>query len=306
MTASPRVPRVKGILLAGGTGTRLWPLTRAVSKQLLPVYDKPMIYHPLSTLMLAGIRDILIITTPADRPAFEAVLGDGTPWGLTLDYAVQPRPDGIAQALIIAEPFLAGHPAALVLGDNLFYGHGLVEVLRAAVTRAATTPGATIFGTRVSDPERYGVAEVDGHGRITSLVEKPNHVANPAACWAVTGLYFYDRHAPALARTLTPSARGELEITDLNARYLERDELELVRLGRGFAWLDTGTHDALLEAGHFVATLQRRQGLIIASPEEVAFRQGWIDAAQLARLAAALGASPYGRYLALLAAEGHP
>lgn len=287
----------RGIVLAGGTGTRLWPMTRAVGKQLLPVYDKPLVYYPLTTLMLAGVREILVITTPHEAPLFRALLGDGSAWGLALAYAVQPEPRGIAQALVIAEPFLDGRPSALVLGDNLFFGHGLGEVLAAADARGH---GATVFGYRVSDPARYGVIELAADGAVVSLEEKP---ARPRSNLAVTGLYFYDGAAPTLARGLVPSARGELEVTDLNAAYLARGELACVTLGRGFAWLDTGTPEALLEAAMFVQTLQKRQGLLVASPEEVAFRQGWIDAAALVALGRAMGGTPYGQALEAVGRE---
>ena len=287
----------RGIVLAGGTGTRLCPMTRAVSKQLLPVYDKPLVYYPLTTLMLAGVRECLIITTPADTPQFRKLLGDGSAWGLTLAYATQDEPRGIAEALIIAEPFLDGRPSVLVLGDNLFFGHGLGEVLAAADRRRH---GATIFAYRVSEPGHYGVVELAADGAISSLEEKP---ARPRSNLAVTGLYYYDGEAPALARALRPSARGELEVTDLNRAYLARGDLSCEPLGRGFAWLDTGTPEALLEAATFVHTLQKRQGLLLASPEEVAFRKGWIDAAALLRLGRAMGGTAYGQVLEALARE---
>ena len=287
----------KGIVLAGGSGTRLHPATLALSKQLLPVYDKPMVYYPLATLMLAGIREILLISTPQDTPRFEQLLGDGSQWGLKLQYAVQPSPDGLAQAFLIGEEFLDGHPSALVLGDNIFYGHDIHELLASADQRQH---GATVFAYHVNDPERYGVAEFDAAGKVLSIEEKPQA---PKSNYAVTGLYFYDERVVELARHLAPSPRGELEITDLNRLYLEQDALHVEIMGRGYAWLDTGTHDSLLDAGQFIATLERRQGLKIACPEEIAWRSGWIDDAQLARLAQPLAKNGYGQYLMRLLKE---
>ncbi len=288
---------MKGIILAGGSGTRLHPLTLSISKQLLPVYDKPMIYYPLSTLMLAGLRDILIITTPADAPLFQRLLGDGQSWGISISYAEQPRPEGLAQAFVIGREFLGRGPAALVLGDNVFYGAGLSHLLQSAARR---TTGATIFGYWVRDPERYGVASIDTDGRVLDIEEKPK---TPKSNYAVTGLYFYDSDIVDIAAAIKPSARGELEITDVNKAYLARGTLRLETMGRGFAWLDTGTHESLLQAAHFVETIEERQGLKIGSPEEIAWRQGWIDDDQLARLAAPLEKSGYGSYLQSLLAD---
>ena len=287
----------KGLILAGGAGTRLHPATLSVSKQLLPIYDKPMIYYPLTTLLLAGIKDILIISTPQDTPRFEQLLGDGSKWGINLQYAVQPSPDGLAQAFVIGADFIGNDNSALVLGDNIFYGHDFHEILGNADRRSA---GATVFAYHVHDPERYGVAEFDPSGKVLSLEEKPKQ---PKSNYAVTGLYFYDNQVVDLARNLKPSPRGELEITDLNRLYLENGQLDVEIMGRGYAWLDTGTHDSLLEAGQFIATIEKRQGLKVACPEEIAFRQGWITPEQLEALAQPLAKNGYGQYLLRLLAE---
>ncbi|WP_342078252.1 glucose-1-phosphate thymidylyltransferase RfbA [Yoonia sp. SS1-5] len=287
----------KGLILAGGTGSRLWPITQGVSKQLMPIYDKPMIYYPLSVLMLSGIRDIGVITTPEDAAQFQNLLGDGTQWGLNLTYLVQPKPEGLAQAYLVGEAFLDGHPSAMVLGDNIFFGHGLPELLQAADARPS---GGTVFGYHVSDPERYGVVGMDKDGRVTQIIEKPEV---PPSNYAVTGLYFLDETAPDRARGITPSARGELEITSLLETYLTEGALEVERMGRGFAWLDTGTHGSLLDAGNFVRTLQSRQGMQTGCPEEIAFQKGWISRDALQDIAAKYSKNEYGTYLEGLLAE---
>lgn len=293
----PQDMKRKGIILAGGSGTRLYPLTHAVSKQLMPVYDKPLVYYPLATLMLAGIREVLVITTPDDRAAFERLLGDGSQWGMALDYAVQPKPEGLAQAFLIGAAFLGRSPACLVLGDNIFFGQGLIEQLKRAARRRR---GATVFGYYVNDPERYGVVSFDADGRVASIEEKPRR---PQSNYAVTGLYFYDNDVIDIARTVQPSARGELEITDINRAYLARGDLQVELLGRGTAWLDTGTQDALLDAANFIQVVEQRQGLKIACPEEIAWRMGFIDQEQLLRIARRYRNNGYGRYLARIVAE---
>ncbi len=294
MTAKPR----KGIILAGGSGTRLYPITQAISKQLLPVYDKPMVYYPLSVLMLAGIREVLVINTPHEQDLFKRLLGDGSQWGMRIEYAAQPSPDGLAQAFLIGREFLADSPSCLVLGDNIFYGHGLTELLQRANAREH---GATVFGYRVRDPERYGVAEFDAYGKVVGLEEKP---AQPKSNYAVTGLYFYDARVCDFAENLKPSPRGELEITDLNRCYLDDGSLQLEKMGRGYAWLDTGTHESLVEASTYIETIEKRQGLRVCCPEEIAFHNGWIDAAQLRALAQPLAKNGYGQYLLSLLEHG--
>jgi glucose-1-phosphate thymidylyltransferase len=288
---------MKGIVLAGGSGTRLYPVTRGVSKQLLPIYDKPMVYYPLSSLMLAGIRDVLVISTPLDLPGFERLLGDGSDFGLSVSYAAQPRPEGLAQAFLIGREFVGGDRVALALGDNVFYGHGFPELMRIAAARES---GATVFAYRVRDPERYGVVELDAGGRAVSLEEKP---ARPRSPWAVTGLYFYDNRVLDIAAALRPSRRGELEITDVNRSYLESGNLHVAKLGRGIAWLDTGTHDSLLQAAEFIAAVEARQGLKVACLEEIAYRMGWLDAGRVLGLAEGLGRTEYAEYLRRLVAE---